>query len=94
MRTTIICALMAFFGIVTVNAQSNNRQRPQKPPTVDEIFSQMDVDEDGKLSEKEVRGPLKNEFKKIDSDEDGFISREELEKAPKPGKNRSNKRND
>ena len=54
----------------------------------------MDADEDGKLSKKEVKGPLKNDFSKIDTNEDGYLSKEELEKAPKPerqGQGRSRK---
>ena len=74
----------ALFAL-SCNAQnSNNRQRNQEPPSVDEIFKEMDKDEDGKLSKKEIKGPLKNDFTKIDTDEDGFLSKEEVEKAPKP----------
>ena len=74
----------ALFAI-SCNAQnSSNRQRNQEPPSVDEIFKEMDKDEDGKLSKKEIKGPLKNDFAKIDTDEDGFLSKEEVEKAPKP----------
>ena len=44
----------------------------------------MDANEDGKLSKKEVKGPIKDDFDTIDADEDGFITEEELKKAPKP----------
>jgi len=44
----------------------------------------MDANEDGKLSEEELKGPLKDNFDKIDTDEDGFITEEEFDKAPKP----------
>lgn len=75
---------------ISCNAQnSSNRQRNQEPPSVDEIFKEMDKDEDGKLSKKEIKGPLKNDFTKIDTDEDGFLSKEEVEKAPKPKGRRS-----
>lgn len=74
---------------ISCNAQnSGNRQGNQEPPTVDEIFEQMDKDEDGKLSKEEIKGPLKNDFAKIDTDEDGFLSREEVEEAPKPERKR------
>jgi len=44
----------------------------------------LDKDEDGKLSKKEIKGPIKDDFAKIDTDEDGYITKEELEKAPSP----------
>ncbi len=44
----------------------------------------MDANNDGKLSESEVKGPLKKDFSKIDTNDDGFLTVEELEKAPKP----------
>lgn len=74
----------ALFAISCNAQQSNNRQNKQEPPSVDEIFEEMDKDEDGKLSKKEIKGPLKNDFTKIDANEDGFLSKEEVEKAPKP----------
>ena len=43
------------------------------------------------ISMEEVKGPLKDDFEKIDIDENGYISKEELEKAPKPKHNKSNK---
>ena len=66
---------------LTCNAQKSGNQ---EPPSIDEIFKEMDKDEDGKLSEKEVKGPLKKDFATIDTDEDGFLSKAEVEKAPKP----------
>ena len=65
-------------------AQRQDDRKGQKPPSIEQIFKELDANEDGKLSKKEVKGPLKNDFKKIDTNEDGFISKEELEKAPKP----------
>ncbi len=91
LKKGMIVGLFALMGAFTINAQSNQQQRPQTPPTVDEIFKQMDANEDGKLSKKEVKGPIKNDFAKIDSDEDGFITKEELKKAPKPQRPERNK---
>ena len=51
----------------------------------------MDANEDGKLSKKELKGPIKNDFSKIDTNEDGFITKAELKRAPKPVR-RGNKR--
>lgn len=44
----------------------------------------MDKNEDGKLSKKEIKGPLNDDFAKVDLDEDGFITAKEFKKAPKP----------
>lgn len=72
-------------GVVfSVSSNAQERQRNQEPPSVDEIFEKMDENEDNQLSEKEVKGPLKEMFSDIDTDEDGFLTKEEVEKAPKP----------
>ena len=91
LKKGMIVGLLTLMGTFTINAQSNQQQRTQTPPSVDEIFKQMDANEDGKLSKKEVKGPIKNDFAKIDSDEDGFITKEELKKAPKPQRPERNK---
>jgi len=65
-------------------AQSDEKNDRKKTPTFSELLEKMDENEDGKLSEKEIKGPLKNHFKEIDADEDGFITEEEFKKAPKP----------
>ncbi|NNE77366.1 MAG: EF-hand domain-containing protein [Pricia sp.] len=80
-KSIIGTAALALFFTGFSYGQDGQRK---EPPTVDEIFEQMDKDEDGKLSEKEVNGPLKDNFSKIDTDEDGFLSAEEIEKAPRP----------
>ncbi|WP_199726307.1 EF-hand domain-containing protein [Aquimarina sp. BL5] len=81
----MVIGLVIFMVSCTSNAQSKDeKQRRQKPPSIEEVFKIMDADEDGKLSKEEVKGPLKRDFSKIDTDEDGFITKEELEKAPKP----------
>ena len=80
--------VLAFGTIVLMStssfSQSENKGDRKKPPTFSELLEKMDANEDGKLSEKEVKGPLKKHFKKVDADEDGFITEEELKKAPKP----------
>lgn len=66
-------------------AQSNERERQNnRRPSIDQLFEDLDANEDGKLSKAEIKGPLKRDFDKIDADEDGFLTREELKKAPKP----------
>lgn len=69
-------------------AQKNidKNQRIEGPPTIKQIFKDLDTNEDGKISLKEAKGPLKTNFKKIDTNEDGFISKKEMKKAPKPAR--------
>jgi|TARA_B110000908_G_scaffold149434_1_gene182677 Ca2+-binding EF-hand superfamily protein len=59
-------------------------ERPQGPPSVKQILKDLDANEDGQISLKEAKGPLKKDFKIIDTNEDGFISKKELKNAPKP----------
>lgn len=68
----------------TAFAQRTNEERPKRPPSVKQLFKELDANEDGKISLKEAKGPLKEDFKKIDTNEDGFISKKELKNAPKP----------
>ena len=84
--------VISLFTSCKMNAQNANGERKGKErPTVDEIFKQLDKDEDGKLSKKEIKGPLKNDFDKIDTNDDGFLSIGELEKAPKPKRKNKSK---
>ena len=48
-----------------------------------QIMKDLDMNEDDKISLKEVKGPLKKDFKKIDINKDGFISKKELKATPK-----------
>ena len=88
-KAVLMGVIAIVFMTLSCNAQnSNSRQRDQGPPSVDEIFEKMDEDEDDFLSEKEVKGPLKDMFEEIDEDENGLLSKEEVENAPKPSKGR------
>ncbi len=75
---------MLFNSGLSYAQPAQNDSRNQRPPSVEEIFNRMDKDEDGKLSKKEIKGPLKDSFAEIDSNEDGFLTEEEVLKAPKP----------
>ena len=66
-----------------LNERRANHENRMQPPSIDEIFK-MDTNEDGKLAQSEIRGPLLRDFEKVDKDGDGFITRTELENAPKP----------
>ncbi|MBK8500910.1 MAG: EF-hand domain-containing protein [Saprospiraceae bacterium] len=68
-------------------SQSTNQNpsgRQGGPPSFSQLLSQMDANEDGKLSQSEVSGPLQRDFLKMDSNADGFITESELENAPRP----------
>jgi hypothetical protein len=71
-------------NIVISQEADKKEQPPKERPTIAKLFIDFDKNEDGKLSEKEVKGPLKKDFKRIDQDKDGFLSEQELERAPKP----------
>ncbi|WP_237157035.1 DUF1566 domain-containing protein [Photobacterium rosenbergii] len=43
-------------------------------------FTQMDTNNDGKLSRDEARGPLKRDFDRLDTNNDGYLTRDELPK--------------
>ncbi|NRR90514.1 EF-hand domain-containing protein [Winogradskyella undariae] len=86
MKSITFKTVVLVFGLVGFSnltyAQSDRQER--KKPTFAELLKEMDANEDGKLSEAEVKGPLKDGFSDIDTDEDGFISEEEFKNAPKP----------
>ncbi len=85
LKLALIGLALGLFASTKLSAQDRpDRRADKEPPSTAEIFKEMDKDEDGLLSTKEVKGPLKNDFTKIDANEDGFLSKEEVEKAPKP----------
>jgi Ca2+-binding EF-hand superfamily protein len=69
---------------VSISCSKKKKEMNGQFPSVDELFSKMDTNKDGKLSKVEIKGPLKNDFEKVDTNKDGFITKEELTKAPKP----------
>ncbi|MCB4797730.1 EF-hand domain-containing protein [Neotamlana laminarinivorans] len=80
---TILLSLITMIAMAfSVNAQEERKE----PPTVDEIFKELDANEDDLLSEDEVKGPLKENFAKIDANEDGYLSKEEVENAKPKGR--------
>ncbi|MFT5892982.1 MAG: Ca2+-binding EF-hand superfamily protein [Dokdonia sp.] len=82
-KTGLFTVALVCFVIGFSNAQSKG-ERPQKPPTYAKLLEKMDANEDGKLSQEEVKGPLKKKFTDVDTNEDGFISEEEFKNMPKP----------
>lgn len=66
------------------------RSRPNRqggtPPNFSDLLDQMDANNDLKLSESEVQGPLKEQFSTVDENEDGFITAEEFANMPAPSR--------
>lgn len=66
-------------------AQNSNKDKEEHHrPSVEQIFKDLDSDKDGKISKKEVKGPLKKHFDKADTNKDGYLTKKEVEDAPKP----------
>lgn len=83
----------------TANADQtvvNEQKRPQKGgdrqrgkrPEFSDLLSKLDADKDGKLSQTEVQGRMKDDFARIDSDADGFITEAEFKAAAPPKRQR------
>lgn len=89
----LVLALAFFTNCYSQPQKGQGKQQQQgERPSIDEIFTQMDSDNDGQLSKSEVKGPLENDFSTIDVDGDGYITKEELTNAPKPEGNKSGDR--
>ncbi|TMU50895.1 EF-hand domain-containing protein [Flagellimonas algicola] len=82
-KTTIGILVFAIAALYSSQLAAQEGDR-KGPPSFEKLLEKMDANEDGKLSENEVKGPLKKDFAKVDLNEDGFISEEEFDKAPKP----------
>ena len=97
-KSTIIIATLFTVSTIVISCKSSSdatsertkrtersgQKRGGERPNVETIFSQMDVNKDGKISKSEAKGPLAKSFSTIDTNNDGFISVEELQNAPKP----------
>lgn len=89
----IAILFFTIIGFTSCKAQGKERQERKERPSIEELFKDLDSNEDGKLSKKEVKGPLERDFDKIDINEDGFLSKEEIVKMPKPERKGPPKRN-
>ena len=58
------------------------------PPNINELFTKMDTNKDGKLSKAEVKGPLKDNFDRIDANNDGMLTKDELENGGQQNRQR------
>nr|WP_299389483.1 EF-hand domain-containing protein [Allomuricauda sp.] len=90
-RTVLVLGVILMFSSTSIFAQQGGQGDRKGPPSFSKLLEKMDENEDGKLSEAEVKGPLKNDFAKIDLNEDGYIDEEEFNKAPKPKKRERSK---
>ncbi|MGV6831573.1 MAG: EF-hand domain-containing protein [bacterium] len=70
-----------------------NKKGERRRPNPEEAFKMMDVNEDGKISEKEAKGPLAEHFERIDINKDGFIDKDEISKIQKRRNQRRGPRN-
>jgi Ca2+-binding EF-hand superfamily protein len=73
LKPTILGTALLLAAAATTFAQQGP---PKRRPSIEELFKHMDANKDGKLSIKEVKGPLAQDFAKIDLNEDGFITKE------------------
>ena len=69
--------------------QGQRRPRAGRP-SFERMLQRHDVDEDGKISQKEFRGP-EQFFRRLDSDEDGVLDRKEFENGRKSFDQKKNK---
>jgi Ca2+-binding EF-hand superfamily protein len=93
MKKLVLSVSFIVFASSLVVSQDRNQEIKRKaPPSLKQIFKDLDKNDDGKISLKEVKGFLKKDFKKIDTNKDDFLSKEEMKKAPK-SKRRERKEN-
>ena len=85
------CSKKTTTPAATENTQKTKGERPQRgqrgggrAPQFSNLLSRMDKDSDGKLSQTEVQGQMKENFSKIDQNGDGFITETEFKNAPRP----------
>ena len=73
--------------LVSCKSKQEKNSESEKPmgerPSAAEIISELDSNQDGKLSEGEAKGPLADDFTNIDANKDGFLTSEELSAGPK-----------
>jgi len=85
LKARLMIGALSIIFMFSGNAQQDKEEMQRKePPKFKQLLKEMDANDDGKLSKKEIKGPLKSDFAKVDLDGDGFITEEEFKKAPKP----------
>lgn len=64
--------------------RKEGRQPRGERPQFTDLLTKLDANNDGKLSESEAQGRMKENFSTIDADSDGFITEAEFKNAPAP----------
>lgn len=86
---TLLILIFALLISCKSNQKQNTQQKPKgQRPTSTQLISELDSNNDGKLSKSEAKGPIANDFRSIDTNNDGFLTLEELNKVPKNPDNR------
>jgi hypothetical protein len=71
-----------------VKGPNENRSGSNVPqegrPNPDKIFAELDENKDDRISKKEARGPIKDNFDRLDKNNDGYLTRDELSNMPPP----------
>jgi Ca2+-binding EF-hand superfamily protein len=83
--------IIAFAGVVllVLGSHGQSQTKDDKPPPkkalgktaeeiVENLLKAMDADMDGKISRKEAKGKLAEDFDKVDMNKDGYLDRKEL----------------
>ncbi len=58
--------------------QPDKNQNTKTPPSFQTMLGRMDTDNDGKISESEAKGKLKQNFDRRDKNNDGYITKDEM----------------
>ncbi|MFP4845715.1 YHYH protein [Winogradskyella sp. PE311] len=66
------------------STEPNHRQGGR--PSFSELLKMMDTNNDKRISKKEAKGPLSEDFDKIDKNKDGFLSEEEIQTGARSSK--------
>src|SRR5262249_931455 len=54
---------------------------PELEQRLEQIFTRLDADKDGKISRAEAKGPLEKMFDQLDTNKDGFLDKTEVRRA-------------
>lgn len=88
-KNTIFCVLAAMILVCFPGCAGHAGQgggKPHKPPlSADEMLTEFDKDNDGRLSMSEFPGPDAH-FVRFDKNDDGYLEADEIPDGPPPKK--------